>query len=96
MPVAGRASSADRAAVNAEPADGKTAAPCCFFLASVAPGNAVIAAAGVANATCLAVAGRVVATAACGAAVATAGGAALGAGRAAVAAAGVVYKFFVV
>jgi hypothetical protein len=53
--------------------------------------------------TCLAVAGRAVATAACGAAVATAGGAALAAGgavlaagRAAVAAAGVVSKFFVV
>ncbi len=65
-------------------------------MAVVAAGHAVVATAGVANATCLAVTGRAGVTGACRVAVAAAGGAALAAykavlaaGRAAVAAAGV-------
>ncbi len=72
----GRAAIASRAAVDAEPAAGKTAtrAAAAAFLAAVA-------AAGVANSTCLAVAGGTAVAAACGAAVAAAGRAALAAGR---------------
>ncbi len=76
-----RASAASSAAVDAEPAAGKTIARAITvtFLVADAAGNASIATAGVANATRLSVAG--------GVAVAAAGGAALAAGRAAVAAA---------
>jgi hypothetical protein len=59
--LAGRASTAGRAAVDTEPAAGKTAvlAVTDDLLATVSAGNAAVATARVANVTCLAVAGSV-------------------------------------
>ncbi len=81
--LVGRTFTAGRAAVNAEPAV-QNSCPrynCCFLAA----GNAAITTTGVANATCLAIAGRAAVAAADGATLA-AGRAALAAGRAAPAA----------